>query len=349
MKLSSALGTLLLSFAGCGFALGAAEVALRFTGPRKDPREDVAFRKSATRGLDYEFVPGVRVPWAGRDIRVNGAGFRGPEFALEAAVHPRIAVIGDSVAAGYGVAEAEAFPFRVASRLRDEGLPGEVLDFGVPGYNISHILALWEAKARAYKPDVVIYAMSMNDALPELTLTAQGLVPTAGIELAPGRAARGRLPVPGKAWLHGHSRLYQFLVTRYDMLLQRLGVRAQPLPPVAQVNQLYVAGPGSEAFRASTLRLADSARAAGARFVLVCFPVADQLEAGRAEAQAALATWAREAGIAFVDLYPAFAVATGGRKPGTLFSEDGLHPTAEGHALAAEEILRALRRAPEAR
>jgi hypothetical protein len=31
---------------------------------------------------------------------------------------PRIAVIGDSIATGYGVAEEEAFPYRMATLMR---------------------------------------------------------------------------------------------------------------------------------------------------------------------------------------------------------------------------------------
>jgi lysophospholipase L1-like esterase len=339
MRLAGPAASFLLLLGSCGVALTAAEVVLRLTRSGTDPREYSAFRKSATPGLDYEFVPGARVPWAGRDIRINGDGFRGPEFTREAVVHPRIAVIGDSVAAGYGVAEADAFPFRLGWLMRDQGIAGEVLDFGTPGYNIGRIVVLWERKVRSYKPDVVIYALSLNDALPELTLTAQGLVPTGGIELAPERAAPGRVPLPGKRWLHAHSLLYQLLVTRYDLLLQRFGFRAEPIPPVDQVNQLYAAGAGSEDFRANVRRLAESVRAEGAEFLILCFPLADQLTARRPEAQAALAAWTQDVGIAFVDLYPAFAARASMDGVASLFLEDGLHPAPQGHALAAEELL----------
>jgi hypothetical protein len=100
---------LLLALGGL-VAAGMAELLLRVSESKGDPREYVAFRKSKTPGLDYELVPGVRVPWAGREIRINSQGFRGPDFTQIGGVWPRIAIIGDSIAAGYGVAEDDALP-----------------------------------------------------------------------------------------------------------------------------------------------------------------------------------------------------------------------------------------------
>lgn len=324
-------------------AAGMAELLLRVGDKKEDPRRYVAFRKSQTPGLDYEFAPGVRVPWGDREIRTNPQGFRGPDFAEVGGEWPRIAVIGDSIAAGYGVAEDEALPYRMAALMREQGLHGEVLGFGVPGYNIQRIALLWEKKVQPYHPAAVVYAMCLNDARPELTLGPQGVLLAAGtVELSPERARPGRLPLPGKDWLRKHSLLYGFAMGRYDVLLRSLGFRAEPLPPPDQVERLYSASPEGQRFRSLLARLAASVQSTGARFVVVCFPLADQLRSHDARPQAVLGALARTLGIEFVDLYPVF-LAAAGERPETLLDADGLHPNATGHALAALEMLTVLR------
>jgi hypothetical protein len=150
------------------------------------------------------------------------------------------------------------------------------------------------------------------------------------------------LPIPGKEWLLEHLRLYGFAMTRYDILLRRLGVRAEPLPAVDQIERLYLATPESTRFRGLLARMAASVESAGARLLVACFPLADQLKAHNARPQAALTAMTRTLHIEFLDLYPAFNSAARGR-PEVLFDADGLHPNAAGHAVAAAEILTALR------
>lgn len=333
----------LLLVAGSLVATGAVEVLLRIGATREDPRDYVAFRKSQIPGLDYEFVPNARVPWSGREIRINAQGFRGPDFAEIRTAWPRIAIIGDSIAAGYGVAEGEALPYRMAALMREQDLPGEVLGFGVPGYNIQRIVRLWETRIRPYHPDAVVYAMCLNDARPELTLGAQGvLLATGTVELSPERARPGRLPLPGKQWLREHSLLYGFAMGRYDVLLRRLGLRTEPLPPLDELERLYSTSPEGRRFGNLLSGLATSVRSTGGRFVVVCFPLADQLKNGDARTQAVLDALARRLGIEFVDLYPAFLAVADGRTQ-SLLDPDGLHPNAAGQTVAAQETLSALR------
>jgi lysophospholipase L1-like esterase len=325
----------LLALASIGGFFVVAEAAARLSERRSVPEREVAFRKSATPGLDYEFVPGARLPWAGREIRVNTLGFRGPEFTPSPSRPLRVAVLGDSIAAGYAVAEEEALPARLREALAEGAIDAEVLGLGVPGYNIAHILALWRERARHFGASVVVYAICLNDALPELTLTPEGRLVAESVELAPSRAVPGRLPVPGKRWLFDHSAFYRFLVGRYDRALQRLGLRTPPLPPQERLDALYTDSPLGERFRAGLKALASSVRESGATLVLACFPTADQVRSGRGGPQAALAAASRELGVEFIDLLPAFREA---HPPGGLFVEDGLHPSAEGHAIAAVRV-----------
>jgi lysophospholipase L1-like esterase len=318
---------------------GLVECALRVFALPSDAREYVAFRKSSFPGLDYELVPQARVPWAGREIRTNRQGFRGPDLPDGPPSGPRIAVIGDSIAAGYGVSEEEAFPSRLAAGLRGRGEDAEVLNFGVPGYNLARIAALWESRVAAFEPTLVVYALCLNDGRPELRLNAAGVLEAAGaMELAPERGRPGRLPLPGKHWLVEHSYLYRFGMTRYDLLLRRLGVRAEPLPALSEVDLLYEGSPPAVRVRERITALVHSVRSQGAEFVLVCCPLRDQLPLAEPRAQTALRSLSSALGVAFVDLQPAYAIAA--RETGrALIDADGLHPTALGHEVAARELL----------
>jgi acyl-CoA thioesterase-1 len=332
----------LLALGSVATFCAAAEGVLRIVEWRAVPPREMAFRKSTTAGLGYEFVAGARLPWSGRDIRVNSLGFRGPEFPARTEGRPRVAILGDSIAAGYGVAEEEAIPARVTEALRADAVAADVLGVGVPGYNMAHLLALWKGRVRELEPRVVVYVVCLNDALPELSLSADGRLEAVAVEVDPSRAERGRVRLPGKRWLFAHSALYRFLVGRYDRALQRLGVRTRPLPPTERLDALYPDSPLGEAYRARLRELGKSVRESGATLIVACVPTADQVRGGGAAPQASLAATARQMDVAFIDLLPLFRQAT---MPADLFLADGLHPSARGLALAAAPIAAGVRAA----
>jgi len=142
-------------------------------------------RRSGNPRLQFELRPGSRVS-AEVEYRVNAAGMRNPEVAEEkpAGVR-RVAVLGDSIAFGYWVAEEQAFPRQLETLL---GGPGrvEVLDFGVPGYNLEQELETLRSKAFRFDPDAVIVAFCLND--------LEGVF-SYEYGLTVDRAARGRTPV----------------------------------------------------------------------------------------------------------------------------------------------------------
>jgi acyl-CoA thioesterase-1 len=53
--------------------------------------------------------------------------------AVPAPARPRIVFLGDSLTAGLGVAPSEAYPALIERKLRDEGLPFDVVNAGVSG------------------------------------------------------------------------------------------------------------------------------------------------------------------------------------------------------------------------
>jgi acyl-CoA thioesterase-1 len=76
----------------------------------------------------------------------------------------RIAVLGDSLTAGYGIDLAEAFPAQLERRLKDEGYHCAVLDAGVSGDTSAGGLVRLDWLL-ADRPSHVIVELGANDAL----------------------------------------------------------------------------------------------------------------------------------------------------------------------------------------
>jgi acyl-CoA thioesterase I len=82
-----------------------------------------------------------------------------------AAAHvPVVLDLGDSLTAGYGLPESEAFPARLEAWLRQRGIAARVVNAGVSGDTTAGGLARLDW-AMADKPDLVILGLGANDAL----------------------------------------------------------------------------------------------------------------------------------------------------------------------------------------
>ena len=73
-------------------------------------------------------------------------------------------VFGDSIAAGFGLPQQEAFPARLEAKLRADGLSVHVINAGVSGDTTADGLARLDWSL-AEKPDLVILELGANDAL----------------------------------------------------------------------------------------------------------------------------------------------------------------------------------------
>lgn len=76
----------------------------------------------------------------------------------------RVVFLGDSLSAGYGLPEADAFPARVERALRAEGFDVEVVNAGVSGDTSAGGLSRIDWVLRS-DPDVVVVELGANDAL----------------------------------------------------------------------------------------------------------------------------------------------------------------------------------------
>ena len=126
--------------------------------------------------VDAERGYGLRAGAEGRwtreghgQVRVNSAGFRGPEFKLAPPANGlRVAVLGDSFTEALQVDEQATWVQQLQRRLNaDPGCPlltshpagVQLLNFGVGGYGTGQELLTWRHLASPYKPALVILAI----------------------------------------------------------------------------------------------------------------------------------------------------------------------------------------------
>lgn len=76
-----------------------------------------------------------------------------------------IAAVGDSLTAGLGVAEDQAYPAQLARRLSADGYNYQVINAGVSGETSSGTLSRIDWVINSLKPDIVILETGANDGL----------------------------------------------------------------------------------------------------------------------------------------------------------------------------------------
>lgn len=127
---------------------------------------------SARPGLIEEHRPNARAKLMGVTVRTDAHGFRRPSAALEAARRPderRVVALGDSLTLGWGVAEAQTWPARLETLLREScpDSPATVLNAGVGNSNTSMQRARYELVAAPHEPEWLILGYFVNDAEPD--------------------------------------------------------------------------------------------------------------------------------------------------------------------------------------
>ena len=213
----------------------------------------------------------------------------------------RVAIVGDSISAGYTLLPREVlYPTLLAS----DSL--ETLNFAVNGYSISQSARMARTRVGEFAPDVLIAQLCLNDPRPSPSFYTPF--------------------IRSNQWFVLHfvkSRLapYRFAATEY-------------------VEQLYDAE-GWATVRAGFESLAEFQRD-HAPVLAVLFPFLYEPAYTEWDFQRYHDGYRREAeraGIAWLDLYPAF------QSEGVVSNDPGepIHPDAEGHRVAARSIRAALR------
>lgn len=161
-------------------------------------------------------------------ISTNSLGLRGPEIHAEKPPGvTRIAVVGGSSVFGYLVSDGDEAARLLERDLNETGCRVEVINAGVPGYNLFHSLVRYREVVSPLKPDIVVLYAGHNDL---------GYVCSDEPD-----APRWRDSHIAPAWerLLGRSTLYGFLAYR---LLQRgsmgpVGTQIERRPTSAGIRQ----------------------------------------------------------------------------------------------------------------
>lgn len=287
-------------------------------------------KRSGNPLLRFELRPGGEAR-AEVGYRINLEGLRGPETTVEKpAGVKRVAVLGDSIAFGYWVREQDAFPRQLESMLRAGGGRVEVLDFGVPGYNLDQEIETLRSKALAFQPDAVVVAFCLND-LEGIFSYELGLVQDRG------ERSRSAIGAAREALLR-RSLLFSWIEYRFSELeARRQFVRAKnpmegPMYAEAVSQQERVLRDKLAVLRALTAPR-------GIPVVIAVFPVMGgrfERYPHRALHQAVVSA-ARDNGLAGIDLLDCYSAYE--------FRDlrvDVVHPSPLGHRVAAHAMRDAL-------
>jgi lysophospholipase L1-like esterase len=329
------IGSVLLALASLLVTLAVLEASFRLAGVSVGTVQinRATVRRTADPRLRFELRPGSAVR-SEVEYRVNGEGLRGPETTVEkpAGVR-RVAVLGDSIAFGYWVAEEDTFPRQLEALLKAAGGGGqriEVLNFGVPGYNLDQEIETLRTKALAFSPDLVLVAFCLND-LEGLFSYELGLVQDRAVR---GRSWAGRL----RESLLSRSLLLSWIEYRVSEIeARRSFVKARN--PLEGPLYAEAADQQKRALAGKLAGLGSLLAARGIPGMVVVFPVLG----GRferyphRELHGAVVEAARGAGLAAVDLLECYS-AYGFRD----LRVDVVHPSPLGHRVAAHAVRDAL-------
>ena len=286
----------------------------------------------------YRFKPNVSEYAFGAQLDSNSHGRRGREWSRRRAPGIfRIALIGDSIAFGFGV------PFRdtvgeVLARLVQErsGVACEVLNFGVPGYNARQERAVLEGQAMGFGPDLVLVLLCSNDHDPELWVDDEGHLHWGRPGTADSRVESEQTPRQDRWGMWRHSALLtyvKFVWSRYQAGKMASATSTEPTGWMAG----FKPGPVPRHLDAAVLQpLRDMAKLCKEHGVpLVVSSYAEQLEYRRT-----VQAFAAESGYPTLELLTLFPEVTSHEDLCRKFSLGwDSHPNAEAHARWARGVV----------
>lgn len=317
---------------------------------------------------------GVRVPRSGLrgrhrhpgafdvTVSINAQRFRARrDYAAEPPPGTlRVAVLGDSMAFGWGAEDAGTYPAQLERLLSAKGRAVEVINAGFPGTCLGEKVAWYEMGVRPFRPRLVVLTLLGDDVDGDLYWRVFRLEGEEAVrsreperQARPARSARSALAaVPGSRVLAERSQLFAVALRGLTRLLGRERTTALGQRPANPEEVRRFHEEGLPLLRAELRWLHGQASADGARLAVVFVPFrqgiygdagwwADELrwksraivdEAGRVAAAL---------GVPFDDLTPALAA-----RPGRLYHDGAeTHPTPEGYRAIAEEVAALLERA----
>src|SRR5438034_3695077 len=287
-----------------------------------DPGTRQRYRAARVRHLDRAWAV---TPHA-VELRYNSIQYRDIEVPPRRPGVRRVIVVGDSFTEGQGVREADTYP-RVLERLLNAAQPGrwEVRNWRRRGADFPVLSGLFEEALR-YDPDVVVYAMVLNDAERPRALELRQA--ELNNRIVPPRRAAAR-------WLF-RSRLLGFVAGRLETWrLDREGKRwyqdlyGEPNRGGWESTQQHIAG------------MSRRMQERGGEFLLAAWPLMAGLEDDYpfGAPQETIRRFCLRSGVEHHDLLPALR----GRPTESLWVHElDHHPNETAHALAAASLAPAI-------
>jgi lysophospholipase L1-like esterase len=125
--------------------------------------------------LVYELKPNLSINWYGEIykveepivIKINSNGFRDREYLVKETNNTfRIISLGDSFTFGFGIQLNETYSKVLEKKLNSNSSKKfEVLNFGVPGYNLEQKIEFFKEKGLKYDPDMILLQYLSDDIL----------------------------------------------------------------------------------------------------------------------------------------------------------------------------------------
>jgi len=252
---------------------------------------------------------------------VNRFGYIGPQWSLAKPPNTRrVAVLGASIAEGYGVDMNQDFVYLLANRLNGtaaaEGRTQrfEFLNFAVSGYHLTQMMDVALQDTPQFHPDVYI------------------------VELTALSAYRG--------WdTHLIYLVQNGIDPKYDFLKKILIAAGAKQTDDEATLSAKLAPFRMSVLRQSLLAMKANAEQHGAQLLIILVPAVDEadIESRRMEEIPGLLS---SLGISFVDLSDTFAPVLD--RSHLRLSETDIHPTPTGHEMLCDNLYKKLRANPDA-
>ncbi len=290
-------------------------------------------------GVGYTLIkPNSHYEWQGIPVDINSHGLRGPETTYKKPLGTfRILNLGDSIVMGWGVREENTYGRQLEAALNEENssaLHFEVINAGVPGWNLENALAYLQAQGLKYEPDLILLGLTLtNDIKGDSALLADNQQPLI-------------------KWLRSNTYFWPFLTVQLRWMEARTEGRERidVINPPTDPDKYFPPDPDAEQWKEFWNQVSAINQLAGEKdvpVVQIIFPLEFQVidDSYPTLPQELLTARATEAGILVIDLLPAFQQACQEKPGGTchlqdhyLFADVWMHPSAEGHNLIANEL-----------
>ncbi|MEO7192306.1 MAG: GDSL-type esterase/lipase family protein [Vicinamibacterales bacterium] len=361
-KLLAVLVALVVSAGLCELMARAA-----FTAPPLPGREPAVLYRIEP-GVGFIHAPSQQGWIDDGFVTINALGLRGETPAVpKPAGLVRVLAVGDSTTFGWGVNDNETYVVQLQARLRAArpGLPVDVVNGGVSGYDLERDKRLFQHFEPTLKPDVVLIGLLWND-LPYEAISPDG-VAQPGQSASPaaigeaGNAEAGSAAASGRPFRIGNQAptgLNRLLRQSRLLFVLRHAWLAALAPTAAANNQVrwemaLLTGQRSRAIDDAwgTLErtfedIAAFGKANGVDVGVMVLPIRAQVEQSypQAEFQTRARAIAERLGLFVVDPLPRFMAE---KDRGRLFIPyDRMHFSARGNALLADAAFEALARRP---